>query len=481
MLKAAYIACTLMVTSAATATAADPRIQTFHDKAIAFLAEISEPMFAGEGEGSSLAEKIISPDDIKLVKNIQKQAETIMNAFGDDAALNDVVDFANKIVAENNRLKIQLLDDSNGSHTQVFDGTIKGKWKAESEEDDSGKLCYASIEQGAAKVGFYASPGKEINAFIAGIYQGETRTNWQVDRSSSYELNGIPDDYFGWLNFSGVNVKMLVDVSKGRRLEISINTNKISVELNGSSAALSDFASCYLPETGASLPKKLPYGSRVGMEVDVIGATGIDTDLAEISVEHTEENAATYCREYELDDSKACINRTLKRDKIEKRAIANCQTGNFTDLFNHRFRFEGRNRGTQSDNEMIAEYAIRDLSSGELLDSSPSFGYPTALAVFSALCPSVIEKASIETNKGESKKQECYFYSLTDETNRIRFKGDGENTIVLERNGQQDDTCVWARNDDGVNITCNKAGTSIWTESNGEVILFNEKWRRICE
>ena len=43
----------------------------------------------------------------------------------------------------------------------------------------------------------------------------------------------------------------------------------------------------------------IAYGSRVGMEVTVVGVSGIGTSHAVIRVKHTRENAKTFCTEYE--------------------------------------------------------------------------------------------------------------------------------------------------------------------------------------
>src|SRR5690606_37916514 len=135
-------------------------------------------------------------------------------------------------------------------------------------------------------IGFFAVPGNVLNAFVGGVYQGEVSTNWKIDGASAYELSGGADDYFGWHQFSGVVVKMLIEISRGRQLNIQSSASNLSVELNGSRVALSKFVECYMSKEDGT-PKKIPYGFQTGMEVDVIGATGIDTDLAEITVQHT--------------------------------------------------------------------------------------------------------------------------------------------------------------------------------------------------
>lgn len=131
----------------------------------------------------------------------------------------------------------------------------------------------------------------------------------------------------------------------------------------------------------------LSYGSRAGMEVEVIGSRGIDTKFAEIRTRHTASNAKEYCGSYLDDPSQECVRTEMsevRSDGIRDRVIANCKSGVFYDLFNNMFRFEGRN----NDVSARAEYVIRSIKHNTILDGSSSSDYPVVASIFQALCPS---------------------------------------------------------------------------------------------
>jgi hypothetical protein len=66
------------------------------------------------------------------------------------------------------------------------------------------------------------------------------------------------------------------------------------------------------------------YGSRAGMEVTVVGVSGIGTTHAVVGVKHPRENARTFCTEYANDKSEACIDRTLRETRLNDQLEGNC-------------------------------------------------------------------------------------------------------------------------------------------------------------
>lgn len=127
------------------------------------------------------------------------------------------------------------------------------------------------------------------------------------------------------------------------------------------------------------------YGSRAGMSVTTISKTGIGTSKAVIRVEHRPRNAKSYCVDYELDNSMACVRRTMASVKVRDRVTADCRKRTWTDLGGDRFAFLGR----QKDPDSMADYAVKRLDTGEILDGSSASGYPTALSIFQVLCPGI--------------------------------------------------------------------------------------------
>lgn len=54
------------------------------------------------------------------------------------------------------------------------------------------------------------------------------------------------------------------------------------------------------------------YGSRAGMEVTIVSASGINGPNAIIRMKHPRENAIDYCRESVLKVTKKCIDNEMK-------------------------------------------------------------------------------------------------------------------------------------------------------------------------
>lgn len=127
---------------------------------------------------------------------------------------------------------------------------------------------------------------------------------------------------------------------------------------------------------------KIYYGSRVGMTVAVISVQALNTPNAIIRTQHTRDDAVAFCRDYEQNLTDECVNRELATP-MNDYVAANCSTGVFVDFFGNHYRFEGPQRGANSD---FAKYKIRDLSSGEIEDGTSASGYSTNLGIFHALC-----------------------------------------------------------------------------------------------
>lgn len=137
---------------------------------------------------------------------------------------------------------------------------------------------------------------------------------------------------------------------------------------------------------GVRADDRIYYGTRAGMHVTTVGKSGIGTADAVILIKHTPEDAKAVCVEYLTDDSPDCVRRMLAELKIADRVSGNCTTRTWTDMYDRRYAFMGEAR--KSD-DMIADYAIKDLRTGEILDGSPPSGYDVQLTIFQQLCPGV--------------------------------------------------------------------------------------------
>ncbi|MCD2171844.1 lysozyme inhibitor LprI family protein [Rhizobium sp. C4] len=132
---------------------------------------------------------------------------------------------------------------------------------------------------------------------------------------------------------------------------------------------------------GVEEGSKINYGSRLGMQVTVTSVRGIGTSRAVVEVEHTREDATTYCRDYVQKVTPKCIQDELAVD-IGGEFSGNCQSGEFETLTGDELIFKG-----VSKTEDMADYEIVVKETGEILDGSSASGYPVVLDQFLTLCP----------------------------------------------------------------------------------------------
>lgn len=127
------------------------------------------------------------------------------------------------------------------------------------------------------------------------------------------------------------------------------------------------------------------YGSRAGMHVTTVSRSGIGTSKAVIIIKHTPKDAKAFCVEYSEDYSMACVKRTMAGVKVRDRVTANCKKRTWTDVYGQAYAFEGK----ATSSALMADYIVRDVASGKVLDGSFASGYPTALSIFKELCPGI--------------------------------------------------------------------------------------------
>jgi hypothetical protein len=142
-----------------------------------------------------------------------------------------------------------------------------------------------------------------------------------------------------------------------------------------------------VPPAKAETTSKLGYGSRVGMEVTVLSASGLDTEHAVIITRHTREDASRFCVEYDGRVTSQCIADELAVP-LNDRVLANCRTGEFVDFFGHHYLFEGPLPRSGDPLQDMAKYGLRDMITQELADGTSASGYPVNIGIFRALCPS---------------------------------------------------------------------------------------------
>lgn len=137
------------------------------------------------------------------------------------------------------------------------------------------------------------------------------------------------------------------------------------------------------------------YGSRVGMYDDIVSRQGLDTQNAHITAKPSKDGSVKFCREYSRDYSQKCVDAQL-RDSPAGVFAGNCQDKTFSNFSGYKFKFLGKASAIagKKPEDMSADYAIRDLSSGEILDGSTASSYDIELGIYQALCPSSAPKTA---------------------------------------------------------------------------------------
>lgn len=138
------------------------------------------------------------------------------------------------------------------------------------------------------------------------------------------------------------------------------------------------------PRVAWAADDRIYYGTRAGMHLTTVSRSGIGTANAVIRLEHTPEDAKAFCEEYLQDKSPACVRKALAEVKVADQVSGNCTTRTWTDMYGRRYAFIGVARKSDA---VIADYAMKDLETGALLDGSSASGYDIQLTIFRQLCP----------------------------------------------------------------------------------------------
>lgn len=131
------------------------------------------------------------------------------------------------------------------------------------------------------------------------------------------------------------------------------------------------------------------YASRIGQEVTILSAEGLDSAEAVIKTEHRRASAKSYCQDYLNDTSKKCIEDELKQPKL-KQITADCDQGEFTDFFGNNYAFGGEN--DVPEDSLESKYLIYPEGQEEPLEPTEASGYYTLMGLYKALCPASVTR-----------------------------------------------------------------------------------------
>ncbi len=144
------------------------------------------------------------------------------------------------------------------------------------------------------------------------------------------------------------------------------------------------------PSPGKPSPTNtLFYGSRVGMYDDITSRSGLDTSGAQVITTPSKDGAVKFCREYSRDYSIQCVNDIL-RNSSRSAFKGDCKAKTFSTSDGHKYAFGGK--APKNDDTITADYIIKDLADGTVLDGSSASGYDVRLGIYKALCPSSAPK-----------------------------------------------------------------------------------------
>ena len=129
--------------------------------------------------------------------------------------------------------------------TSPTDNASLGTWRFSFSEEDWGESCVAMAEGDGVKIGFMASPGKDLIGFVEGVFEGDVTAMWRVDTKISRVLEGGQSEYSGWHEFGGLSEEFLDAAENGQQLTIGTFIGKrISVGLDGAKQAISSLRQC---------------------------------------------------------------------------------------------------------------------------------------------------------------------------------------------------------------------------------------------
>ena len=128
---------------------------------------------------------------------------------------------------------------------------------------------------------------------------------------------------------------------------------------------------------------RIYYGSRAGMHLTTVSKQGIGSANAVIMLKHTPQDAKAFCVQYEQDNSMACVNQTLATVKTGDRVTGNCVSRTWVDMYGKSYAFLGK----ATKPNLTADYVLKDLGTGEILNGSSASGYQVQLTIFQQLCP----------------------------------------------------------------------------------------------
>lgn len=129
---------------------------------------------------------------------------------------------------------------------------------------------------------------------------------------------------------------------------------------------------------------EISYGSRIGMNAALVQLSDVDTDHARLVAEIMPVNAYEFCAFYHGKFEAECINKELKVE-IAEASIADCTTGEFTNIWGDRRRFVGLSAA-----ETSTDFALIDLETGGNVDGSMASGYHTDVEMFATFCPTTV-------------------------------------------------------------------------------------------
>lgn len=145
---------------------------------------------------------------------------------------------------ETNHVPSETSAEASVEPSEEMSNVLTARWSFNRGEEDWGMQCFVGAQNGELAIGFTASPGKEVVAYVKGALEGSAIATWQVDSGTPYDLSGSVNDYFGWQDFDLPSPQVMIELSRGTQVTITSGTTKVVSTLSGARESLLSFAEC---------------------------------------------------------------------------------------------------------------------------------------------------------------------------------------------------------------------------------------------
>lgn len=120
------------------------------------------------------------------------------------------------------------------------------KWAFTFAEEDWGWVCVVETKKDNLQIGFMATPGEGIVAFIDGLDLQTAKAVWRVDSNRAYPVEGELNEYFAWLGFDLPSASLIDELTRGTTLNVSVlGKARYTFDVSSARDAFTQFIGCH--------------------------------------------------------------------------------------------------------------------------------------------------------------------------------------------------------------------------------------------